>query len=555
MKKLNEMTQEELIAEVKNLRSRKKYGLVWEDKPEDVVTRCQTELPVLEEDKEKELALDKANPVTNLILEGDNFHSLSVLNYTHGKKIDLIYIDPPYNTGAKDWKYNNDYVDSEDRFRHSKWLSMMNNRLLIARHLLKKDTGCLVVAIDDYEVNTLGLLLKEIFFNYQIDLIVIEHHPQGAGSKTVSRTHEYAYIVTPQSLGIPNRPTREEQQVWSLKRSGQGENNWRKNRPNQFFAILVNEATQTIVGVDGALSRDDKYEKGKTKEGYTRVYPIDKQGKERVWRYNRETMQRLIGIGRIKITERNSLVVIKDVVAATPVFSVWKGSRYNAGTHGSSLLTSMFGESNKFPYPKSLYNTYDLIKLFVGNNKKAIVLDYFAGSGTTGHATLLLNKEDGGQRKFILCTNNENNIARDVTYPRIKKVIEGYGDQEAIPANLRYFKTDFVKKDKVSDDTRRELIQKATEMICVKESTYTKKYDNKKFKIYENEKAVAGILYELDSIDEFKEKLNSLGKQASIYVFSLTNETFGSDFADLSVKHKLIPIPESILEVYRKLFG
>jgi len=154
-----------------------------------------------------------------------------------------------------------------------------------------------------------------------------------------------------------------------------------------------------------------------------------------------------------------------------------------------------------------------------------------------------------------LCTNNENKIADEVTYPRVKKVIEGHNDTAGIPANVRYFKTDFVEKSKVSDDTRHKLVERVTEMICVKENTFEKKYDNKKFKLYENKDRVTGILYDLDCLEDFKTKLEKLGKECSLYVFSLTNETFASDFSDLSVKHKLTPVPESILEVYRKLFG
>ena len=164
-----------------------------------------------------------------------------------------------------------------------------------------------------------------------------------------------------------------------------------------------------------------------------------------------------------------------------------------------------------------------------------------------------LNK-DGGNRQFILCTNNENGIAEEVTYPRIKNVIEGYADTEGIPANVRYFKTAFVKSETVSDDTRRELVTRSTEMICIKKDTYHKEYDNKHFKIYTNKHGATGILFNLDEINDFKEKLRKIALPASVYVFSLSNDTFDEDFEDLDVKHKLCPIPESILEVYRKLF-
>lgn len=542
-----------LVEEIKRLSSRKKYGLVWEEKPEAVVEQCKNELPVLEEVSDRALETDSSLP-TNLIIEGDNYHSLSVLNYTHAGKVDVIYIDPPYNTGAKDWKYNNDYVDGEDPWRHSKWISMMNKRLLLAKSLLKKD-GSLIVAIDDYEVSTLGLLLDELFPSFVKDIVIVKHHPQGAGSNTISRTHEYAYILTPQGVGIAGRVEQAKSAKWSLRRSGQGENNWRTHRPNQFFAVLVDEKKREVVGVDQGLDKDQKYPLGDTKDGLKRIYPIDTSGRERVWRYNRSTMSRLIDKKEIEYTAQGNLVVLKDKVTLAPIFSIWDDSKYNAGIGGSGLLTRIMGEANTFPYPKSIHTVYEMIAMFVRYNKTALVLDFFAGSGTTGHAVMELNKADEGNRRFVLCTNNENGIAEEVTYPRIKKVVEGYGDTDGIPANLRYYKTTFVQKSDITDDTRRELIKKSTEMICLKEDTFKRLYDNKKFKLYRNDSQVTGVLFDLDALGEFKERLDQVGVQSHIYVFSLTNDAFIEDFADLGIAHKIQPIPEGILEVYRRIFS
>lgn len=552
-KPLDEYTREELLELVKDLKRQKKFGLVWVDKAEDVAEQCKRELPVLEEVSKR--TIEKvSDQVTNLIIEGDNYHALSVLNYTHAGKVDVIYIDPPYNTGNQSWKYNNKYVDRDDPWKHSHWLSMMNKRLQLAKYLLKPD-GALIVAIDDYEVHHLGVLLEELFPNYEKDLVIVEHHPQGAGSNTVSRTHEYAFICTPIGIGFKGRKDREEEGNWSLKRSGQGENNWRVNRPKQFFAILVDEAKRKVVGVGPEVPKDEKkYATGKTKEGYLRIYPLDKEGKERVWRYNRATMQSLIDKGAIEYSAKGALTVRKEVVGAVPVFSVWKDSRYNAGTHGSSLLTKIMGTTNTFQYPKSLWTVYDMIDL-VHSDKNAVILDFFAGSGTTGHAVMEMNKEDDGNRQFILCTNNENNIAEEVTYPRIKKVIEGFNGEKGIPANVRYFKTAFVPKNEVSDNTRKELVRRSTEMICVRENTFIKKYDNKQYKIYTNGKINTGVLFDLESVGDLKEKLDALELPAHIYVFSLSNDDHADDFSDLEVKHTLCPIPESILEVYRRLFA
>ena len=286
----------------------------------------------------------------------------------------------------------------------------MNKRLKFSR-ILWKDDGTIIVAIDDYELNTLGLLLDEIFPGHDKSLIVVEHHPQGAGSITVSRTHEYAYVCTPKDIGIRGRTVDSGESRWPLKRSGQGENNWRRNRYRQFFAILIDTKSSSVVGVGPEIPRDQKkYPTGKTSEGYLRIYPLDKDGGERVWRYNRDTMQRLIEAEAIEYTKNGALLVKKFGDIEAPIFSVWKGPRYNAGTQGSNLLTQIMGKANAFPYPKSLYTVLDMIAMIVKNKKNAIVLDYFAGSGTTGHAVMELNKEDEGNRVFILCTNNENNI-------------------------------------------------------------------------------------------------------------------------------------------------
>ena len=185
-------SREELIKETDQLRKRKKYGLVWEDKPEDVVEQCKKELPVLEEVKSKEIITDPNKPI-NLLIEGDNYHALSVLNYTHKGKIDVIYIDPPYNTGAKDWKYNNDYVDGEDSYRHTKWLSFMAHRLRISKDLLSPE-GIICVTIDDYEMPRLWLLIEEIFDEpNNLGVVAIRNNPKGRKTeRKVSLIHEYA---------------------------------------------------------------------------------------------------------------------------------------------------------------------------------------------------------------------------------------------------------------------------------------------------------------------------------------------------------------------------
>lgn len=544
MKKPEEMSQEELVAEVKNLRSRKKYGLVWEDKPEAVATKCEQSLPVLREETNKKVIAKSNSGPTNYIVEGDNYHSLSVLNYTHRGKIDVIYIDPPYNTGAKDWKYNNHYVDDNDTYRHSKWISMMEKRLQLAKRLLKPD-GVLIVTIDDYEIQNITKLLEDMNAK-NLGRVSICIKPEGRRqSKYIMQAHEYALFVSwgnPVSRGLNvdfGLDFPEEDEVSKFRWEGlMRRDAGREDRGSDYWYPMY-------VSNNGDISF-------KKARGLIELYPINTKGIERVWLWDKERAEK--DVASLKAVVRNGKPTIyykRRVMGRVKPTSFWYGSKYNANAYGTRLLKKVLPKTD-FDFPKSLYSVIDCVDMFLPEN--GICLDFFAGSGTTGHAVLELNR-DGGDRQFILCTNNEGGIAREVTYPRVKTVIKGYEGSEPIPANLRYFKTDFVDKSKVSDDTRKKLVDEATSMICFKEDTFEKVSDNAKFKIYKNEDIATGILYDLDAIDEFKKKLDDTNMKASIYVFSLTNETFSSDFSDLSVKHKLTPVPESILEVYRKLFG
>ncbi len=573
MKKPEQMTPEEMIAEIKNLRARKRYGLVWEDKPEDVVIMCQKKLPVLLEVKNKTILKEDSNIKTNLIIEGDNFHSLSVLNYTHAGKIDAIYADPPYNTGAKNWVYNNDYVDGNDSFRHSKWLSFMEKRLRLARNLLKDD-GLIVVTIDDYEIATLTLLMNDIFGEENhLGTVIIKNNPQGRSSVSGFQiSHEYALFYGKTRKAKIGRLPRTQEQIDRYNGvDSKGPFEWRNFRA-QYSTESPKMKYPIFVKKDCTSFRLPKMKWNTVKQSYDllekpdsselMITPVDPNGRERTWKWSIETVNTVKDseMGVRLDREKKPAVYYKGRMADEWMlpYTIWDKPDYSASTMGANLLTSIMG-AKKFDYPKSLYAVIDSLRVLSGK-KDATFLDFFAGSGTTGHAVLELNKEDGGKRKFILCTNNENKIAEEVTYERIKRVINGYNKRKGevasgLSANLRYFKTELIEKSKVSDDTRRKLVERATELICVKEDTFDKKADNNKYKIYENSERATGIIYDLDSIDEFKGKLDSIGKTCAIYVFSLTNETFASDFVSLSVKHKLIPIPESVLEVYRKLFG
>jgi adenine-specific DNA-methyltransferase len=544
-KDYSKLSQEELIAEIQKLLEEKKYGLMWENKEEDVVKQCQKELPVLEEVKNKEILTDQSNPI-NLLIEGDNYHALSVLNYTHAKKVDVIYIDPPYNTGNKDFIFNDHYVDKEDTYRHSKWLSFMEKRLKLAKNLLKDD-GVIFISIDDNEVAQLKLLCDEIFGenNFIAKVVWRKKYGGGKGARFFVDLHEYVLCYTRNISKING------------------------------FSIARSEKKKEIFNLkDDYFEERGKYYIRPLKSGlaYRKnlIYPIKCPNGTEIttqWICGKDTFEQLLKQGRIIFKKlKNGKYNVykkfyeKDQLGKILPESIIYDLAYNQ--NGKEEIKDIFrikeGREVVFENAKPTKLIKYLITL-VPHNTNAIVLDFFVGSGTTGHAVLELNKEDNGNRRFILCTNNENKICTDVCYPRIKKVIKGYKNLkgkkvDGLGGNLKYYKTSFVPKSRVSDDTKYNLVQRSTEMICIKEDTFEKVIDKKYIKIFKNTNQYTAILFHLDYFNEFKKELRGLDKQIHIYVFSLTSDTYDEDFKDLKQKYDLCPIPESILEVYKRVF-
>ncbi len=605
-----------LIKEIETLRKRKKYGLVWEDKPEDVVEQCKNELPVLTEVKSKEIVTDSKKSF-NLLIEGDNYHSLSVLNYTHKGKIDVIYIDPPYNTGAKDWKYNNDFVDINDQYRHSKWLSLLHNRLNVTKSLLKKD-GILILTIDDNEIFRIGNLLEEMFSSYDQYIVTIEHNKRGRRGKNFAKTNEWAIFLVPKGMeligeedagGTIGGETR------NLRRTGSGSK--RTERPRKFYPIWVNKKTLQVISAGNPISVDSRW-KHEEKGDLISVWPIDENGREKNWHYGVDRTRKCIENGLLEARMRNYGMQVYYTLRekeSKKYKTVWTGSKFDASTHGSVLLEKILGEAGKFDYPKSLYAVIECMKATVANKKNAIILDFFAGSGTTGHAVLELNKIDGGNRKFILCTNNENGIAENVCLPRLKNVIKGYsyvgedkdvlfenmlslklleeadflledidklkkdnenkydrfevkvedesiklygikknnGKSVGLGGNLKYFKTSFVSSSP-TDKNKEALTKKATDMLCIKEDVFDEIKSSKQYKIYCSKQKNLGIIYDHQAIDAFKKDILKMDGKFSVYIFSLGSDAFDEEFEDIKDKVTLSPIPEAILRVYRRIF-
>lgn len=542
-------TKDDLTKRIRELEKRKKYGLVWEEKPEDVVEMCRDKLPILTEVKSRAITTDLKKPV-NLLIEGDNYHALSILNYTHAKNIDVIYIDPPFNTGAKDWKYNNNYVDKKDAYRHSKWLSMMSNRLLIAKKLLKPD-GVLICAIDENELCRLGALFEDMFNGYEVHCITIVHNPRGVQGDNFSYMHEYAYFVFRKGLKVIGSKQRDE--ILEEEFRDHGGESLRTDAKNCFYPIFAKN--NEIVGFGDVPDENfrPKSKNVKQKNGIVEVWPIDVKGVERKWVFAIQTVDKIKDKLFVKEKKNGEIDIFRRKETQRPR-TVWAGKKYDASTFGSKIVNGLTGTS--FPFPKSIFNTKDCLECVIKERKDAIVLDYFAGSGTTGHAVMMLNKEDNGNRKFILCTNNENRIAEEVCYPRINKVISGhkdYPDITGIPANLKYFKTDFVDADP-TDKNKVKLTQRATEMLCVKEGTFEKVLNRKYFMIFKNNNHYTGIIFDQLAIPKFKKAIKDIKGKFSVYVFSLSDETFDEEFEDVKQKVKLSPIPEAILRVYRRIF-
>ena len=561
------MTEKDLQKEIVALKSeirrlKKNYlGLVFEDKPEDIMTQCRENVPVLKEVKTRRIISDDQNQ-NNLLIEGDNYHALSVLNYTHKKNIDLIYIDPPYNTGAKNWKYNNDYVDKEDEYRHSKWLSLMRHRLNLAKNLLKDD-GVLICAIDENEQAHLSVLLEQIFSAHELHTITIVHNPRGVQGTNFSYTHEYAIFVIPKnSKTIGDRVIEEENIKFRGLRDNGGES-LRTDARNCFYPIIVKDGK--IIGFGDVVPNDIHPKKEEKKKDEDYIYPIDNEGIERKWRYARQSVDKVKHL--LEVVENKNGKEIQIGKDFGKYRTVWIDKRFDANEYGAKLLREIVPNSG-FDFPKSLYTVYDCLFAVVGDRTHASVLDFFAGSGTTGHAVLEMNKVDGGKRKFILCTNNENNngngtggIAESVCYPRIKNVIKGYKDKKnekvaGLGGNLFYYKTDLVnieKIHKIPDEAKIRVTYEAGEMIAVREDTLNEVEKNEWWQIFEGKGRITAIYFKEDKskLGELIEKLEKKSTSVALYIFSWGKNEYKGEYSSVNIRVE--DIPEPILEVYKEI--
>ena len=459
----------------------KKYGLVFEEHREEIDEVLDTHTPVLTENAD--LFIDNGGQM-NFLIEGDNLASLQLLEKTHRGKIDLIYIDPPYNTGNNDFIYDDAFIEKTDSFIHSKWLSFISERIRLARRLLTK-TGVIIISIGYQEVHNLVALCQEIFYDRQTVCVTV----QTSGGKPnggFTYTQEYLVFIVPQSFS-PNAMSF----TGGIERSpfeGLTLSTFDKTtRPNQTYPIFVDKRTMNIVGTGKSLTerindgsyngelKDYVFETDEAPEGCATLWPISSKGAECVWRLISSRLMDDWKRGYIKVSKNKSkvnpnefsiqylpdgvikkiesgeldvigheentptLILGKNETVGSEIPTIWTEKEFFT-TKGSSYVRSLFGDK-RFPYPKPLEFIVELLR--ASTDGDSIILDFFAGSGTTGEATMLLNRATEGNRRFILCTNNENSICREVTYERIRRVIE----KEGYEASLKYYKVDYIPID------------------------------------------------------------------------------------------------------------
>lgn len=575
IEELEGLTNEEKSELIKLLRSQKKYGLVWEDKPEDVEQRMLNEQPVLVEVPERAITSDDAEAPNHILIEGDNLEALTALSYTHAGMIDVIYIDPPYNTGKTDeFKYNDKYVDATDGYRHSKWLSFMSKRIKIAKQLLK-DTGLIFISIDDNEVAQLKCLCDEIFNTFTDKVrtnclgVLVWNLGTGTQAGHFTRSHEYvlAYAVNKDKVSnftggsgeidhsaLKKISKKNPPVVYTFKA---GEKFLAPDGTELFDEWGGSEKTKLLdgrmVAENGKLKYDVTLEAGfamiqQMKTWYKGEYTIDSKGQHVTEFY-------FNGTGVLHYKKERSIINPPSVI-----------NDCGSTKAGSTELAYILGSSDTFGYPKPT----QLIKFLLSLQGKDItILDFFAGSGTTLHATMLLNAEDGGHRQCILATNNENGICENVTYERNRRVIQGYTTprgEEVVGLthnNLRYYKTQLVSRDKTVKNLRL-LTSLSTDMPCIRNDVYSEKtfagrLINKQIARYfesASGKRRMLVIYHEEAIEALVQMIATLPKfddKLMVYVFSPNGYAYDDDFEDVADKVKLCAIPDAILNAYRRV--
>lgn len=606
-------TKEELLEEIEKLKyanlklinsiKNKKYGLVWMDIKEGFENESENKLPVLKEVSELEIRNEDRKP-THILIEGDNYHALTCLSYTHREKVDVIYIDPPYNTGNDGFRYKDKRimdkypdgteVPKDHPFRHSYWLSFMKKRLELSRDLLK-DTGIIIISIDDNEFAQLKLLCDEVFSlsnksktlkdNF-IGNIIRNTNSTKNQSNFLSITHDYT-LVYAKNITILNEHLKNEDRKWEVPKNNVEEYKKqirlleRKGLSREEITLELKQLTKYPRFFDfvNYWYVDDRgvYQKGDlggVSNGHevplmnplTNEYdPIPPGG----FRYDSKTLQQLVKDDRIHFHTDGSLPRIKRYLDENPNQRP-KGLMSDDQRPDNNLLQSM---GLKFENPKQLAFMKRILSIF---DKDAIILDFFAGSGTTAHATIELNSEDGGTRQAILVTDNEGDICREVCYPRVKNVINGWEDKrknkthrnkeyDGLGGSLKYYKTEFIGENNIkniNDNDRVKLALNAGELLAMAENTLYLEEESEYYQIFGDKQTLNSrhtAIYFREELDRFEEFMSKVEKvhdkgEVVVFIFSWGNDEFLDEFAHLeNVVVKSIPQP--ILEIYRKIYN
>lgn len=533
------------------------------------------------------------------LIEADNYHALQLLEYLYAGKVDCIYIDPPYNNRKKDWKYNNDYVDPLDVWHHSKWLSMMQKRLRIAKKLLNKSTGVLIVTIDENEVQHLRMLLDELFSETVIQMITIVINPKGNTRGRFSRVEEYAiFCFMPDAYVIPGNDSLlgeavpSKQPRWKgLLRSGADSR--REDSKNLFYPILIDSTKKKIIKALSPLPFPEKPNLDEKIDGYDVAWPIRSDLSEGRWMLSQETFNELLNKGYISlgrydykrktwgfsylsqslrkqietgeliITERNPITNTVKVEYASEqskqIMTVWHRSLHDAGAYGSDMVSAMVGETRAFSFPKSLYSTKDALASIVRDNKKALIVDFFAGSGTTLNAVNLLNAEDGGMRRCILVTNNETSneeamelskagykagdpeweahgIAQSVTWPRTKNSITGKHSNGTVLKG-EYYSSLTVKSEKTRSFTQIKFVDNYSQLSLADKkqiiSVLSKQpipknliNNTTKYLVSDEDEHTVSVLFDDYAAEEWLEALDGMTHITDFYIITKNAKLF-----------------------------
>lgn len=591
MNEFNNYTKDQLIKYIVDMRlkqKRTKYGLYWDTSIEQDTefVNITQEIPFL---SPKDSVYN--GTTNNILIEGDNLYSLTLLNTSlQSNSIDFIYIDPPYNTGKNDFIYNDKFVNSQDGYRHSKWLTSINLRLRLAKNLLR-DTGLIFISIDDNEQANLKLLCDKVFGekNFVSTLATVMNLKGNNDQFGFAGSHEYTLVyskdITKSTIGEFEIDDDAVLEKWDIDDIGYfktgatlkatGKDSSREKRPLSFYPILVKNARIYSINDNEYLNIydrksftfDDLYLKELIEkyelEGYQVILPI-LNGEFARWRWGFNSFQKKIDeIILLETKDGYSLYKkqrpkLGELPTRKPK-SIFFKPEYSSG-NGTNQLFKIIGKNN-FNNPKPLQLIKDFI--YLACPKNGIILDFFAGSGTTGQAVLELNQEDGGNRRFILCTNNENNICTDVTYPRLKTVITGirpdgskYND--GIPANLYYYKIDFIPHNNNADQSKYDLVEKVNYLLCIVENVYDLIDQSEKYFIYASSNGTKEVFmyidyYEKNTFDNFLTKIQSSeALEKIVYVFTTDNivdERLFEESKGIVIK----PIPSKMYDIYKDI--